>query len=167
MKRRLRIGCAVFIVGAMLTVLGALLKYHVPLILSAAETRAKAEQGDAEAQFRIAHFYRYGYGVFKNSDRAIQWDLKAAAQGHALAQLTLGTCCFYADGLPKDLVEAYKWFDLAASRDHQLPALSQANAAAWRKNAARWRDSIALTMTPAQIAEAQRRSKGWQPTPPP
>lgn len=167
MNPRLRIGCLVLIVGAMLAVLGALLKYHVPPILLAAETRTKAEQGDAEAQRTIAHFYRYGYGVFKNSGRAIQWDLKAAAQGHAAAQFTLGLCCFNADGLPKDLVEAYKWFDLAASPENQFHAFSQSNEANWRKGAANWRDSIARSLTPAQIAEAQQRSRDWQPTPHP
>ena len=58
------------------------------------------------------------------------------------------------DGVPQDYVEAHKWFNLAAAG---------ASDADTRKRAAKARDDRARKMTPAQIAEAQKRASAWQP----
>ena len=60
-------------------------------------------------------------------------------------------------GVPKDYVVAHKWFNLAASR------FTWAEEAGYRDNATKDRDLIAANMTPAQIAEAQKRARDWKP----
>ena len=55
-------------------------------------------------------------------------------------------------GVPQDYVETQKWFNLVASRatdDHQ-------------KQYVETRDALAEQMTPAQLAEAQKRAADWQ-----
>ena len=42
------------------------------------ELTALAEQGDAEAQCRLAYYYEKGKGVEKNSIKAVEWYTKAA-----------------------------------------------------------------------------------------
>jgi TPR repeat protein len=56
---------------------------------SLAETRTKAEQGDAAAQFNLGLMYRNGEGVPKDYAEAANWYRKAAEQGVAAAQYTL------------------------------------------------------------------------------
>src|SRR3954471_17106540 len=103
--------------------------------------------------------------------RALVWLRKAARQSRCGAESRelhvavkfprtgpaaspLGPACalsgaMYANGrgVPKDAVQAYRWLNLAAAR-------GQADAG---KN----RDRVAKTMTPAQIAEAQRLPEEW------
>jgi TPR repeat protein len=83
--------------------------------------------------------------------QAAQWCRKAAEQGHAAAQRFLGD--FYSTGLgvPQDDVEAHKWMNLAAAR----------TSGADQKRFADARDEIAAKMTPAQVAEAQKRAREW------
>ena len=53
-----------------------------------AETKKKAEAGDAWAQFNLGNMYSEGEGVPKDSAEAVNWYRKAAEQGDAMA---LGT----------------------------------------------------------------------------
>ena len=57
----------------------------------------------------------------------------------------------------KDLIQAYMWF-------HRRVSLPGDPDAADRANAIKSRDNVAATMTPAQIAEAQRMARQWSPT---
>ena len=41
-----------------------------------------AEKGDAEAEYRLAGFYRMGAGVEKNHKAAVSWLRRAAQQGN-------------------------------------------------------------------------------------
>jgi uncharacterized protein len=50
-------------------------------------------------------------------------------------------------GVPYDLVAAHKWFNVAAVKG--------------QREALGWRAELALEMTPAQIAEAQRLAREW------
>jgi hypothetical protein len=79
-------------------------------------TRQEAEQGDADAQFRLALLYLAGHGV------------------------------------PQDGVEALKWANLLTSR----------STGDEREGHAAFLDTIAESMTPAQIAEAQQLAREWQ-----
>lgn len=56
-----------------------------------AKWRAQAEQGDAEAQFRLGYAYLHGEGVERDVSIAVPWLRKAAEQGHPHAQSTLGS----------------------------------------------------------------------------
>lgn len=52
--------------------------------------QSAAEQGDAEAQYRLGMCYLEGRGIPKQSVRAREWFYEAARQGHAEAQYELG-----------------------------------------------------------------------------
>ena len=57
------------------------------------ETRAKAENGDAQSQFELARaFYSGNLGVAKDEVEAVKWFRKAAKQNCAKAQCNLGGC---------------------------------------------------------------------------
>ena len=112
-----------------------------------------AETGDANAQYKLSLIYTDGTtDVPKDNAKAIGWLEKAAAQGHADAQFNLGVMYNNGDGVPRDPVAAYMWASLAASR--ATGDTQQMSASA--------RDALDNTMTPAQIAEAQKLAREWQ-----
>src|SRR5665213_1099071 len=81
------------------------------------ETKARAEKGDATAQFELACRYAKGYGgVTQDEAESAKWFRKAAEQGDAGAQMMLGG--FYATGrgVPQDYTESAKWFRKAAEQ---------------------------------------------------
>jgi len=80
------------------------------------EIRAKAENGDAQAQFNLGDRYRTGEGVAKDAPEAVKWYRKAAEQGYARGQCALGTCYANGVGLPKDDAEAVTWYRKAAEQ---------------------------------------------------
>lgn len=75
---------------------------------------AQAEQGDSNAQARIAWMYHTGEGVEKNDELALQWMKKAAEKGDSVAQNNLGV--YYRDGVgtAPDPVAAAEWFRKSA-----------------------------------------------------
>jgi uncharacterized protein len=113
------------------------------------EWQPLAERGDARAQFSFGLLYENGDGVTRDYTKARQWYEKAAAQGDAKAQLYLGLQSSFGQGGPMDLVQAYKWYSLAAGNGNAY--------------APGYRDDLAKQMTPAQIAEAQKRTREWKP----
>ena len=115
-----------------------------------------AEQGNATARFELATMYATGGGVPPDDAEAVKWFRKAAEQGHAFAQSNLGVMYANGRGVPQDYVEAYRWFDLAAA---QISDLEAAN----RDKAVRNRARVAAKMTRAQIAEAQKLAREWEP----
>jgi TPR repeat protein len=79
--------------------------------------RCAAEQGHAEAQFRLGNLYDGGSGVQRDQAEAVKWYREAAQQGHARAQSYLGAR--YEDGsggAPKNHGEAFKWTSRAADQ---------------------------------------------------
>jgi TPR repeat protein len=105
-----------------------------------------AAQGDASAQNELGLLYSRGRGVPQDYTKARQWYEKAAAQGLTEAQNELGLMHVNGRGVPQDDVRAYMWWSLAAGHSTDND----------QKLAAGYRDVIARSMTPAQIAEAQR-----------
>ena len=55
-----------------------------------AETKAKAEAGEAWAYYNLGWLYANGEGVEQNFKEAVKWYQKAADQGLANAQASLG-----------------------------------------------------------------------------
>ena len=53
------------------------------------ENLKRAEAGDANSQFVVAHRYEIGVGTEKNVEKAFDWYSKAAKNGHPLAQFKL------------------------------------------------------------------------------
>ena len=116
--------------------------------------RLAADQGDARAQYNLGVMYDFGRGVPKDYVQAVKWYRLAADQGDARAQSNLGAMYALGQGVPKDYVLAYMWRNLAAAG---------ASDADIRERAVKARDALATMMTPAQVAEAQRMSREWQP----
>ena len=112
--------------------------------------RKAAEQGQANGQFSLASLY---YGR-KEYSSAASWYRRAADQGNALAQIRLARMYAEGPGLARDYVQAFKWFAIAMVRGSDSYA---------RANATKGRDDIALKMTPAQVAEAERLARDWKP----
>jgi TPR repeat protein len=107
-----------------------------------------ADQGHAQAQFRLGCLYAFGQGVPADHALALRLYRLAAEQGDADAQNNLGG--MYAEGLgvPPDPVEAYMWFELAAAEGHAMA----------RRN----RAFVAATMSAAQIAAAEQLAQDWR-----
>ena len=93
-----------------------------------AELRARAEAGDAEAQFNLGVMYDTLEGVPVDLLAAARWYRLAAAQGHAAAQFNLGFAYRRGRGVPQDGPEAVAWFRRAyEQRRHDLnPICSRA-----------------------------------------
>jgi hypothetical protein len=108
-----------------------------------------AAQGDASAQTTLGGLYETGMGVPQDYVQARQWWEKAAVQGEVSAQFNLGHLYFAGNGVPQDYVQAHKWFNLAAANGNKPGAVL--------------RNYLAKKMTPAQIAEAQKLVREWNP----
>jgi TPR repeat protein len=116
--------------------------------------RRAAAGGSAEAQYALGRLHYEGFLVPRNTAE-MRTMLKAAAwQGHARAQLTLGVVYEYGlDDIDQDYTAALMWYELAASRG--VPELDD--------KIAKLRTRVTEKMTKAQIAEALRLAKAWQP----
>ena len=101
----------------------------------------------------LGYMYRNGHGVPKDDAQAVKWFRLAADQGVPSAQSSLGDMYELGQGVPKDYVLAYMWRNLAAA----------GGGAFTREKAAKARDDLAGKMSPAQIAEAQKRASAWRP----
>ena len=81
------------------------------------ETKIKAEQGDAEAGFKLSQMYERGEGVPPNYAEALKWSAKArktAEQGDAETQFKMGVRYHKM----KDYDKAAKWYEMAAEQGH-------------------------------------------------
>jgi len=82
------------------------------------------------------------------ADAFIACSLAAAQSGDVAAYFDLGVALSTAShGLESDFIEAHKWFNIAATFGHEESALC--------------RSDLAGEMTMREIAEAQRRARGW------
>ncbi len=79
-------------------------------------TQAKAERGDADAQYNLGRLYAKGLGVKDDYKEATRWYRQAADQGHARAQVALGEHYAAGQGVPQDNAEAVKWYRRAAEQ---------------------------------------------------
>ena len=113
------------------------------------EFKLLAEKGDATAQYNLGVMYFKGEGVPPDSKEAVMWFRKAAEQGDANSQSILGGMYREGEGVTKDYVLAHMWYNLAATQGNEFGKLT--------------RDLIAQSMTPDQIAEAQRLAREWKP----
>jgi TPR repeat protein len=109
----------------------------------------------AATQRHVGAFYRLcvlsdiGRGMPQDYQETLRWCRLAADQGHGQAMFVIATYYAKARGVPKDVVQAYQWYNLAAASGHE--------------EGAKWRDRLAMNMTPAQIAQAQFLARNWKP----
>ena len=85
-----------------------------------AETRVRAEAGDAEAQYRLGRMFLDGDGVSQDHVQSVAWFRKAAAQGHPRAQNNLGIAYAKGLGVSKDDTLAVEWYRKAAAQGEML-----------------------------------------------
>ena len=116
--------------------------------------RAPAEKGSKWCQTMLAASFSQGVGVPQNHAEALKWYRMAAAQGDAAAQNSLGGLYASGKGVPQDYVQAHKWYSLAAASDAE-----DKDREIFMKN----RNTLAAKMTPAQIADARKLAREWQP----
>jgi TPR repeat protein len=91
--------------------------------------------------------YTYGESVDQDYAEAMRWFRLAARQGYAAGQYNLGYMYRSGEGVARDKVSAYMWFSIAdangfADARIELDMLR-----------------VMAPMTPADIAEAQRRAR--------
>lgn len=92
------------------------------------DVRKKAEQGDIDAQYRLAQMYFRGEKVPQDYSKAFQWAEKAARQNHKGAQNYLGRMYFSGLGVLQDYSSALHWFSKSAQQgnaeaQHNMGAL--------------------------------------------
>ena len=80
------------------------------------DRQRRAEQGDADAQYRLGLSYNLGLGVPADASEAVAWYRRAAEQGHAGAQLALGNMFAIGRGVPKDDAAAIVWYRRAGEQ---------------------------------------------------
>jgi len=149
-------------------------------------TKAKADSGDADAQFGLGFKYANCDGAAQDYAQAAQWYLKAADQSHSLAQFNLAVMYANGQGVPKDDAKALVWFQKAAlqgdagaqfnlgMREHRASSAGLAKDALESKiEAYKWYhlaaaqgyqgsasacESVNLSMTKEQVADGNRRA---------
>jgi len=80
------------------------------------KTKAKAEKGDAVAQYLLGRAYEVGQGVEPDAAEAVKWFRKSAEQGNLNAQTDLAFHYVLGDGVTKDLSLEVYWFRKAAEQ---------------------------------------------------
>ena len=120
--------------------------------------RKAAGQGHIGAQYILGVMYDEGRGLPPQEDiaKAVALYNTAAEQGLAGAQLYVGLMYAKGHGVPKDNVMGHMWLNLAASR-----LTGEFLDGKPRDLAVVARDVVAKMLTPAQLAEAQRRAREW------
>ncbi len=127
------------------------------LVLMVPEQSPRCQQPpDAPGLFRLplrqsAADFDMGVKAYKRGDyvTALLIFRQLAEQGNALAQTYLGFMYDTSLGVPQGYVQAHMWFNLAAEQGE--------------KKAKKYRDLLAEKMILAQIAEAQRLTREWNP----
>ena len=80
--------------------------------------RKAAEQGHADAQFRLGSCYAFGEGVEQSWERAVYWAERAAKQGHKEALYNLAGCYEDGRGVAQSFKEAARLYRKAADQGH-------------------------------------------------
>jgi len=74
-----------------------------------------ADQGHADAQYKLALNYLKGKEETKDPAQAVSWLIKAANQNHADAQYELGCCYMRGNGVVENKNQAINWFERAVA----------------------------------------------------
>src|SRR5438876_118745 len=77
--------------------------------------RPLADQGNADAEWRLGDMFYYGQGVQKNYPEAAKWYRKAADQGDVWSQHKLANMFYEGEGVPQDIEQAHMWANLATA----------------------------------------------------
>ena len=84
--------------------------------------RLAAEQGDADAQFRLAEFYYKRHeeccGAEADLEEAVKWYQEAAGRGDARAQFEIGWFYQSGEGIGEDHEKAVGWYRISAEQGY-------------------------------------------------
>ena len=125
------------------------------------EFKSLAEQGDADAQYRLGVMYFQGFGFFEESyeywvpnnglvPAGVEWcqDTSVVSAAVEWSPATGGTIRYVtgagspiSPGTFRDYIRAFLWWDIAASQGHE--------------KAATWCMNIKKLMTPADVSKAK------------
>ena len=109
------------------------------------EWRPLAEQGDADAQYKLGVMYDIGQGVTQDYKEAMKWYRRAAEQGYASAQYRLSVKYFDGVGVIQNYTLAHMWWNIAASQGDERAMID--------------RNFVAKKMNPSQIEKAQELAR--------
>jgi len=151
----------------------------------ARQVRAKAQKGDANAQYEIGRLYAKGQGVWHNYPVAAKWYLQAAKQGHVEAQLSIGILYEEGTGVARNLAKAANWYRRAAEQGDRRAQMrlgylygtgqgvpvDHMQAYLWYSLAAKQGDKLAAInrqaaadrLTSPELAKAQAMVRNWKP----
>jgi hypothetical protein len=146
---------------------------------------ARAEGGDAKAQYQLGMAYFKGAGVERDLQLALKWIEKAAEQSYGEAQYTLGAMYHGGRGALQSFPLAHKWFERAAQQNHAEAQFSlgvmyrngqgipvdKSKAYIWfnlaaaqgHERAREARDNVLPALTPEQVLAAQKAAQEWRP----
>lgn len=82
------------------------------------ELKAKALQGDTEAQYKLGDRYYQGIGVERDFTESAQWFKKAANAGHVEAQFYLAWQYSTGSGVKRNLKKSFELYTKAAEQNH-------------------------------------------------
>jgi hypothetical protein len=120
--------------------------------------RKLADQGNEAASARLAVIFESGDGVPQDHVEAMKWFQIALDRNDYSPYFSLRDMYYRGRGVKQDDVTALMWAYLAAAS----PELrSNINIGQPQPTAAQVFVEIAIRMTPAEIAEAQRRAREW------
>lgn len=114
-------------------------------------SRLGAQRNNVFAQFAMGDFYSTGRGVLRDYAEAAEWFRRAALQGYADAQYRLGDLYYRGWGVSQNYILAHAWLGLAAEQGH--------HEATEKKN------TLASSLSRAQIEEAAKLAAEWRPAP--
>ena len=111
-----------------------------------------AEEGNAEAQYRLGLAYSLGHGVKMDYEEAVKWLMKSATRGYVKAQFYLGYFYSTGKGVVKDSQIAYGWLLLADKGGDDA--------------ASSFLDCMKKMLSPAQEESARKWVENWKPSSP-
>jgi len=80
--------------------------------------QAKANKGDAFAQYSLGNAYLRGNEVSISVDKALHWFQQAAKQNHAKSEYKLGYVYYTGKGVKRSNANAFEWFQKAANHSY-------------------------------------------------
>jgi len=90
---------------------------HYPYRTKIREMIRQAQDGDAEAAYRLGVTFANGIGTKLDIPEALKWLRLAAGKDHSGAFFLIGRCYAEGNGIPKDPAEAVAWYRKAAEKD--------------------------------------------------
>jgi hypothetical protein len=121
-----------------------------------------AAKGNAEAQYKLAGYYHYGYAGPANFKEALGWYERAARQGNADAMLGLAILLDPANqtvkSIPDDPAKAFTWLSIAATRLEKPTEIAVVKGL---------RDKLKSELSTAELNAALNAAMVFQPVPEP